>query len=305
MLITYLLVMMSIYVIIRTFIELMQLFILGDIPRKKVLITYFDQLQGNDVKRSTLKLLRERLFPDQSETKMSAWKVIALSLVSMLVGYVFFQNILFALISGIFGLMYPRISFKKKQEKLKQAFILQFRDAMISISNSLKAGNSVQTAFTRCYLDLKKQLNNQKLTPILTELEKVNQDFQFGVSVEEALAKFKHRNPYEEVQQFIDGTLITKSKGGNLTEVIENITEMITDKITVQQEIHLATAQKRMEAKILTFFPLVLVLLIMLLNPAYLAPMYQSWIGTTLLFIASLMLIANYFLAKAITNIEI
>jgi tight adherence protein B len=305
MFLTYLLVMMSVYVIIRTFIELMQLLVLGDIPRKNVLRSYFDRLQGKDMKRNTFRLLREKLFPDQSGTKISAWQMTVVSLVSMLAGYVFFQNILFALFSGGFGLMYPRIAFKKKQEKQRQAFILQFRDAMISISNSLKAGGSLQTAFSRCYFDLKKQLNKQKLTPILTELEKVNQDFQFGVSVEEALEKFKDRNPYEEVQQFIDGTLITKSKGGNLTEVIENITEMITDKITVQQEIQLATAQKRMEARILTFFPLILVLLIMLLNPAYLAPMYQSWLGTTLLFMASLMLIANYFLAKAITNIEI
>ncbi len=96
---------------------------------------------------------------------------------------------------------------------------------------------------------MKKQLDKQKLKPILLELERVNRDFQFGVSVEDTLEKFKERNSYEEVQQFIDGTLITKSKGGNLTEVIENITSMITDKINVQQEIKLATAQKKMEAK--------------------------------------------------------
>lgn len=306
MLLTYVFVLISLFVIFRSFIELIQLLVYGDIPKKKLMATYFNQLQGNQKKKFRISsLLKGNSQLGESYMKMSTWKVVAVCLACMLIGYVFFQNIFFSLISGGIGLLYPRVVFNRQREKLKKVFILQFRDAMISISNSLKAGSSLQTAFNRCYTDLQKQFKKEKLTPILTEFEKINTDFQFGVPVEEALQKFKERNPYEEVQQFIDGTLITKSKGGNLTEVIGNITEMITDKITIQQEIELATAQKKMEARILTFFPIVLVLMIMVLNPAYLQPMYESWLGTTLLFLASIMLIINYFLAKAITTIEI
>jgi tight adherence protein B len=306
MLVTYICILISIYAIIRSFIELLQLLIIGDIPSKNTLVSYFDKLLGREkLNKSLLHRMKERLIPEHSDTKLSIWTMVLICFLFTVVGFLFFQNIVFAIISGAFGLMYPRVLHKRKQEKLQQVFILQFRDAMISISNSLKAGSSLQTSFVRCLFDLKKQFDKQKLKPIIIELEKINQDFQFGVSVEEALEKFKERNPYEEVQQFIDGTLITKSKGGNLTEVLENITEMITDKITIQQEIKLATAQKKMEATILTFFPIILVMLIMLLNPAYLEPMYQSWLGTTLLFIASVMLILNYFLARTITKIEI
>ncbi|MFC0561254.1 type II secretion system F family protein [Halalkalibacter alkalisediminis] len=306
MIFTYIFILISIYVICRSFVELLQLLLLGDLPRKKILTNYFYGLQGLDKgKKSVVGTLKQKLFPSGENTKLSVWATLFLSLFCVAIGYLFFQNILFAILTGGLGLLYPRVVHKRRKEKHDQAFILQFRDAMLSISSSLKAGSSLQTAFSRCYVDMKKQLDKQKLKPILLELERVNRDFQFGVSVEDTLEKFKERNSYEEVQQFIDGTLITKSKGGNLTEVIENITSMITDKINVQQEIKLATAQKKMEAKILTFFPIVLVVLIMLFNPAYLTPMYQSWVGTSLLFIASLMLIVNYFLAKAITTIEI
>jgi tight adherence protein B len=216
-----------------------------------------------------------------------------------------FQNLFYTILSGCLALLYPRLAQKKKREKLKEVFILQFRDAILSIANSLKAGASLQTALMRCQYDLEKQIGKKKLKPLLIELEKLNNNIKFGLSVDEALLRFKEQNDYEEVQQFIDATLITKSKGGNLTEVIENISQMISDKITIQQEIKLATAQKRMEARILTIMPIALVFLIMLLNPSYLAPMYQSWFGTTLLFLAALMLIFNYFVARAITSIKI
>jgi tight adherence protein B len=305
MLLTYLCILLSIYVIYRSFTELMYLLLHGDLPQKNVLINYINKLQGKEKRKSSLVQLKQKLFPSQNDVKQNVWGMVIISLACMLFGFLLFQNLTFAIVSGAIGLFYPRIMFKRSQEKQREAFILQFRDAMISISNSLKAGNSLQTAFIRCHYDLSKQLQKQKLKPILSELEKLNQDFQFGVHVDEALERFKERNPYEEVQQFIDATLITKSKGGKLTEVIENITNMITDKITVQQEIKLATAQKRMEARILTFFPLLLVLFIMLLNPAYLEPMYQSWLGTSMLFLAMVMLIINYFFAKKITDIEI
>ncbi|MED4876227.1 type II secretion system F family protein [Anoxybacillus geothermalis] len=306
MMLTYICILISLYVLYRSFYELIYLLIYGNVPTRKLLVSYFNKLQESDNKKGLIpKKMKQFIFHDEDGNKYEWIRIALICAGCMAFGFILFQNLFYTILSGCLALLYPRIAQKRKREKLKEAFILQFRDAILSIANSLKAGASLQTALMRCQYDLEKQIGKKKLKPLLIELEKLNNNIKFGLSVDEALLRFKEQNDYEEVQQFIDATLITKSKGGNLTEVIENISQMISDKITIQQEIKLATAQKRMEARILTIMPIALVFLIMLLNPSYLAPMYQSWFGTTLLFLAALMLIFNYFVARAITSIKI
>ena len=98
---------------------------------------------------------------------------------------------------------------------------------------------------------------------------------------------------------------MTRTKGGNLADVIHNASESISDKILIQQEIKLATAQKRMEAAILTFMPVALVIILMVLNPGYMQPMYDTTLGTILLFTAVIMLVINFFIGRKVTNIDV
>ncbi|QQE74756.1 type II secretion system F family protein [Brevibacillus composti] len=308
MLMTYIAVMLSLYVLLRSFIELLYVLIYGEFPQKKGLIRQIERLnhvEASAKKRSGV-LSRWLQLGSSSDSKTLDYLLITVSGVLLyLFGLLLFQNQFFAILSGLMGIFVPRTLKKNRQEKLRQIMILQFREAILSIASSLKAGASLQVALLRCQQDLAKQLGHKKERPMLDELEKLNRDIQFGVSLEEALQKFRDAINQEDVTQFVDAALITKSRGGNLAEVIQNTTMMITDKITVQQEIMVATAQKRMEAKMLTFMPLGIVLVIMVLNPGYMEPMYDSWVGSSLMFLAALMLIANYFLGRAITKINI
>jgi tight adherence protein B len=305
---TYIVVMISLYVLLRSFIELLYVLIYGEFPQKKGLIRQMNRLRHVEESPSGAGQLFSRWAKAgaKKESRALDMMVMAIACSGLFVfGLALFQNPFYAAVFGLLGLFVPRMIRKRRQEKLRQLMILQFREAILSIANSLKAGASLQVALMRCQQDLEKQLSSQKEKPMLIELEKLNRDIQFGASLEEALARFRDAINEEDVSQFVDAALITKAKGGNLAEVIQNTTRMITDKITVQQEILVATAQKRMEAKMLTFMPVGIVLAILALNPGYMEPMYDSWVGSSLLFVASLMLIANYFIGKAITKINI
>ncbi|CAM5779694.1 MULTISPECIES: type II secretion system F family protein [Brevibacillus] len=303
---TYVAVMVSLYVLLRSFIELLYVLIYGEFPQKKWLTRQFDRLRHIETKKERAGLSRWLQLGSSSDTKLLDYLLIAVSVVSLFFfGMLLFQNEFYAALFGVLGLFVPRAIKKRRQEKLRQIMVLQFREAILSIASSLKAGSSLQVALLRSQQDLAKQLGHKKDRPMLDELEKLNRDIHFGVSLEEALQKFRDAVNQEDVTQFVNAALITKSRGGNLAEVIQNTTMMITDKITVQQEIMVATAQKRMEAKMLTFMPLGIVLAIMALNPGYMQPMYDSWVGSSLMFLAALMLVANYFLGRAITKINI
>ena len=203
------------------------------------------------------------------------------------------------------SIFYPKLQRKRMAQRRKVIFLNQFRDAMYSIASSLRAGASLQIALKRCEDDLRKEHITQKEKPMIEEISQINYDIEFGKSVDQALRTFKERMDLEDVSQFVDSILITRSKGGNLTKVTQNTSERIADKISIQQEIQVATAQKRSEAKILTFFPLVIVLVLMMVNPEYMRPMYENIVGSFMLFIAALMLVANYLVGKKVTDIDV
>ncbi|WP_026701264.1 type II secretion system F family protein [Salibacterium aidingense] len=221
------------------------------------------------------------------------------------IGLVFFRTTVLAVLFSLLALYFPKYRRGRLERKKTQLFLQQFRSAMGSIASSIRAGASLQIALKRCEDDLKKELIAHKSQPVLEEMNEINHDIQFGMSVDEALRQFKEKMQLEDVTQFVDSLLAVRSKGGNITQVIQNTSERISDKIMVQQEIQVATAQKRMEANILSIFPVVIVLLIMVVSPDYLQPMYESAAGTFMLFIGALLLLANFFIGKKVTNIDL
>ena len=103
----------------------------------------------------------------------------------------------------------------------------------------------------------------------------------------------------------MNATLITKRRGGNLTEVLSNISKIISEKIEIKNEILVMTAGKRMEAKILSIMPIGIVTCLTLLSPEYMSPMYESLIGKTLMFIGFLFIALNYLVSRKIVKIDI
>jgi len=301
MILTYLLIFILIIIIIRTVVELVQIIIYGTVPKKQVLTKAFQRLEGR--KKSSYNISAKNKSIKGLASKYI--QTILACLVAFMLAYFLFRSLLPSILIASLGLFYPKLKARRDERKLKDVMLLQFREAILSMSSSLRAGSSLQTAFQRSESDLERELQFQRDTPMLDALKKINGDIQLGKSIDEVLLDFKRENDLEDIHQFIDAIVITRSKGGNLADVINNTTESISDKILIQQEIKLATSQKRMEAGILTFMPVGLVAILMVLNPGYMQPMYETTLGTILLFLAVVMLIANYFIGRKITNIDI
>lgn len=300
MLVTYLLILCLIFIIIRSVVELTQVIIYGAVPKKHVLGKAFQRIEGK----------KKNVYKEQPRKPVTHMVSKYLQTILVCVGIFFlalflFRSILPAALLSALGLLYPRVKSASDKKRLEEKMLLQFREAILSMSSSLKAGSSLQTALQRCETDLSRELQLQKERPMLDALNKMNGDVQLGKPIEEVLLDFKYEHELEDIAQFIDAIIMTRTKGGNLADVIANTSESISDKILIQQEIKLATAQKRMEAGVLTFMPVGLVVVLMVLNPGYMQPMYDTTLGTILLFAAVIMLIANYFIGRKVTNIDI
>lgn len=298
---TYILIVLLSLIIIHSIYALIQLIVYGGIPKEKVLTKAFQRLEGRKKSKGRLGFNK----PSAKNAVSNYIQTILVCFGIFLVAYFLFRSFLPSILLAAIGLVYPKFRAIQNEKKVRDIMLLQFREAILSMANSLKAGASLQIALKRSETDLERELKFQKNRPMLDALNSINNDIQLGKPIEEVLLDFKRSSNIEDIHQFIDAIVITRSKGGNLADVINNTAESISDKILVQQEIKLSTSQKRLEAGVLTFMPAGLVIILMVVNPGYMKPMYDTTLGTILLFMAVLMLLANYFIGRKITNIQI
>ncbi len=179
----------------------------------------------------------------------------------------------------------------------------QLQEALLSLATSLKAGQSLTNALERAVRDL------QRLHPrgafVLEELSLVVREVQMGVPVDQALLRLRERVPLEEVSSLVDAVVITRRRGGNIVEVMGNVAHMIADRMAIDREIQVMTAQKRAEAAILALIPLVIYLLTRFTNPEYMAVFHQTTGGQIALGIIFLAIIGGYWLANRLTRIDV
>lgn len=278
--------------------------IFGSNMKKNYLSRYYGQISGIQKKEKRISKRKKNtayILDKKSYFKYS----LLMSLVIFIFGIIFFRSIGSAILFSLGGFIYPRILSKRKIAKRREQLNTQFREALQSISNSLKAGSSLSVAIERCLLELKQLYGSNRQKPIVDEFELIVYDIQIGKSITEALEGFKKRVHMEDIDSFVNAAIITEKTGGNLTEVMANVVEMISDKIEVKREINTLTAGKRTEGKLLTFMPVAVVIILSMVAPTYMAPMYETFAGKILMVLGVVLLLLNYFIGRNIINIEV
>lgn len=282
---------------------------IGNKGEKGHLKKYYSYLKGEEIKKRSLfvKLLRLDSFQKQYafDTKKYLLYAFPISSGIFLFTLFFFRSWQFALLISLTGLFYPRVIIKGSIEKRRYLLNYQLKEAMFSLASSLRAGASLQKAIERSVADLTRIYHSNNDAPILVEFRQMAEELRMGYSVEETLIAFRDRVKIDDVNDFVNSTLIARTKGGNLTEILNNISKIISEKIEIQNEINVMTSGKKLEAKILSIMPIGIVVSLTLLSPEYMEPMYSTLLGKILMLIGFLLIIANYFISKKIVAIDI
>lgn len=221
-----------------------------------------------------------------------------------MVGHIFYNNLLVASLMATLGAFYIPVRKKELIKKRKDLLKLQFKDALYFVSVSLSAGKSFETAL----LDAQRTL--EKVYPdtgadIIKELELINARIMMNIPVESALIDLAERSGIEEIKNFSDVFSISKRAGANLIEVIKNTSSIIREKIEVKNEIENIIAGKKLEQKILSFAPFVMVLLLKMMSEDFVEELFDSARGISVMTVALVMILAGVFISKKIMDIEV
>ncbi len=281
----------------------------------QLLTLVLDMIEGPSVKHNRYQIITEGDPRKKKKTEAKSVRyfgtkeyfnfLVPVAISAFLFSVLFFRSFNMAILVTLGSTFYPGFLIKQKKAKEKKTLNYQFRDALLAINNSMKAGSSLNGAIGSAALDMRKIYSKSKSKPIVEEFDFTLKDLEIGVPVEDALKNLKKRCDLEDINDFVNIALITKKQGGNLVETIERLTGTITDRIQIENEIGTLVASKKMEAKMLTFSPIFLVILLSFMSPDYMSPLYDTMIGQIMMIVGVLLLVLNYFIGKKIIEIDI
>ena len=132
----------------------------------------------------------------------------------------------------------------------------------------------------------------------------VIKEMSMGSSMEEALDKMSTRIKSKHLQLMISAVLVQRQTGGNLSQILENISDTIKDRMKLQQELKSATASGKMSGTIVGCMPVAILGMFALVNSDFVTPMFHEKIGIILLCVAGGLELLCFLLIKKITTIK-
>ncbi|NLX63180.1 MAG: pilus assembly protein TadB [Clostridiaceae bacterium] len=220
------------------------------------------------------------------------------------IGLIFYENLVLASIMSLAGILYIPYRKKVQLRRKKEVLTIQFKDALYFLSVALSAGKSMETAMLDTYKTML-GIYPDKNSDIIRELEIINHRIHMNEPIEKIFYDFAERSKIEDIKSFADVIMISKRAGGNLIEVIKNTSDIIREKVEIQNEIENLISGKKFEQKIMSIVPFVLVIFLKSSGSGYLDPLMTDALGRIIMTIALAMILTGQLIGHKITNIEV
>lgn len=162
----------------------------------------------------------------------------------------------------------PFIVLKFKRSRRQKAFGAQFADALDIIVRSLRAGHPVPIAIT--------MVARQMPDPIGSEFGIVSDEITYGADLETAMRNLYFRIGQDDLPLFVTAVGIQSSTGGNLGEILENLSAVIRQRFKMRRKIRALAAEGRASAMILSSLPILMFLIVQVITPQFYASVWHQ-----------------------------
>ena len=206
-------------------------------------------------------------------------------------------GILIGIPLALVGYMLPAFWVGLRRHRRLRAIDRQLVEGLTHVANAIRAGFAMLQAFDAA---------SQRLQPPLSEeFGRLVADVRLGASLEDALVSMGNRIDSYDLDLVITAILIQRSTGGNLSELLDNVSETIRDRDRIRGEIRTLTAAQRFAGSVLSVWPVFLALAFFLLNPDLMSNLWTETAGIVLLIIAGTLQVLGFLTIRRIVNIEI
>jgi tight adherence protein B len=173
----------------------------------------------------------------------------------------------------------------------------QLPDALDMMGRALRAGHAFPTAL--------KMVGEEMSAPLCDEFKLAFDEVNFGISMQDALVSLSARVPLTDLRFFVIAVVIQRETGGNLAELLANISGIMRDRIKLFAQVRVLSAEGKLSAWILSLLPFGAAAMIQLTNPAFLEVLYIDPTGRMMIAGALFMMFLGIMVMRNIINIKV
>src|SRR5215813_5280321 len=200
------------------------------------------------------------------------------------------EGLLGALFSGLF---LPYFTLRMIRGSRQKKFGAQFPDAIDVIVRSLRAGHPVPIAVN--------MVAREMPDPIGSEFGLVADEITYGADLETAMRNLFSRVGQDDLPLFVTAVAIQGSTGGNLGEILENLSSVIRQRFKMRRKVKALAAEGRASALILSALPILMFTVVQVVAPDFYGSVWHYQITKVILGMAiSWMLIGNLAMYKLV-----
>jgi tight adherence protein B len=207
------------------------------------------------------------------------------------------QALLFAAVGLVLGGFLPYSYASYRRTKRFQKFEELFPEAIDTLARAVRAGHAFTTA-----LEL---IANELSEPVASEFRKLFEEQKFGLPVRDALMNLAERVPLVDVKFFVTAVMLQRETGGNLAEILDNLSYVIRERFKIMRQVRVYTAQGRLTMLLLMGLPPVIVITMLLTSPAFIRPLFSDPIGHFLVVAGIVLQTMGYFVIRKIIQIQV
>lgn len=203
-----------------------------------------------------------------------------------------------AIMAGVLsGVFIPYIVLQYYAQKYVADFNRQLPDAVDFIARSLRAGNPFSASL--------KAVAEDMADPISTEFGTTFDEMRYGVDVEAALHNLAERTGSEEIRFFVTAVLVQRTTGGNLAKILDRLSAVMRARSNAHRETLILSTEMRYSANILIALPFFVAGAILIVDPSYLAALFESSLGLTLVGLQFLLIGIGYYIIRKMVSFKI
>jgi len=214
-----------------------------------------------------------------------------------ILAYALSKRIEVAWVALLVGFVLPYAYVSYRRNKRFEKFEELFPEAIDTLARAVRAGHAFTTAL--------EMITDEVAEPVASEFRQLYEEQKFGMPVRDALINLTERVPLVDLKFFVTAVMLQRETGGNLAEILDNLSYVIRERFKIQRQVRVYTAQGRLTMALLMGMPPIIVTIMLVLNPGFIRPLFSDPIGHTLLVAGITLQTIGYFVIRKIIRIQV
>jgi tight adherence protein B len=223
---------------------------------------------------------------------------IGLMVAGLVLGWLIFGSLLSGFALAIIANLIPGILLRRSASKRQIKFEGQLVDILVLVNGAVKTGFSLLQA-----LEI---VEREMQPPASEEFRRVHTEIGLGLTLTQALNNLSDRMQNQDLDLVVTAVNIHSQVGGNLSTMLEAVTETVRERDRLFREARVLTTQQRYTAYMISLLPIFIGLIMFMINPLYIMQLFTRGFYILLIPIFAVIgIIAGHFVMQRIAKIDV